>query len=76
MGLVDDVNISYENMIYTTLNSSSYILFEVEIVLLSLSFITTAIFGFVLWKTKTFHRNVRVLFISLVISAYGYAVSR
>jgi hypothetical protein len=73
---LSNVTSSSTKMIYTSVNPSSYILFEIEAVLLSLSFITATMFGIVLWHTKTFHRNVRVLFLSLIISSYGYAISR
>lgn len=63
-------------MFYTEVNSSSYILFPFELLFLSLCFVTSTIFGYILWKTKTFHRNIRVLFMSVIISTYGYAIAR
>jgi hypothetical protein len=47
-----------------------------EVVLLFISLFTAAMFGFILWQTKTFHINLRMLFLSLVLATYGYVISR
>jgi type III secretory pathway component EscS len=47
-----------------------------EVVLLFISLFTAAMFGFILWQTKTFHVNLRMLFLSLVLATYGYVISR
>lgn len=47
-----------------------------EIILLFIGAFTAAMFGYLLWHTKTFHINLRILFLSLVLATYGYIIIR
>lgn len=55
---------------------ASYIFLDLEVILLFLSLIVAVLFGYICWKSKTLHRNVRMILIWSIFATFGYSIAR